>query len=186
MWILLLGVLGYPGLTVVGILGSHAAEWSWFLLVSFLFAFSHQEISGIRYSSWLWLELVPHVILWACQHFWDSNSLLSPSGQWSLCMQALLRRSVRALSGGWLFSVILRSWVCKGACGVKRPLGTFGLSIKFAPMVVWGWYQPEGISAVFQTSFLCPHSCSHRPLQSVLVRYFFFFHSPVIPRSWVC
>ena len=31
-----LGVLGYPGLTVVGILGSDDGEWSWFLLVRFL------------------------------------------------------------------------------------------------------------------------------------------------------
>ena len=30
------GVLGYPGLTVVGILGSDDPEWSWFLLVRFL------------------------------------------------------------------------------------------------------------------------------------------------------
>jgi hypothetical protein len=31
-----LGVLGYPGLAVVGVLGSDDAEWSWFLLVRFL------------------------------------------------------------------------------------------------------------------------------------------------------
>jgi hypothetical protein len=30
------GMLGYPGLTVVGVLGCDDAEWSWFLLVSFL------------------------------------------------------------------------------------------------------------------------------------------------------
>jgi hypothetical protein len=30
------GVLVYPGLDVVGILGSDDAEWSWFLLVRFL------------------------------------------------------------------------------------------------------------------------------------------------------
>ena len=29
------GVLGYPGLTVVGVLGSDDAQWSWFLLVRF-------------------------------------------------------------------------------------------------------------------------------------------------------
>ena len=29
-------VLGYPGLAVVGVLGSDYAEWSWFLLVRFL------------------------------------------------------------------------------------------------------------------------------------------------------
>ena len=29
-------VLGYPGLIVVGILGSDDAQWSWFLLVRFL------------------------------------------------------------------------------------------------------------------------------------------------------
>jgi hypothetical protein len=31
-----LGVFGYPGLAVVGVLRSDDAEWSWFLLVSFL------------------------------------------------------------------------------------------------------------------------------------------------------
>jgi hypothetical protein len=31
-----LGVLGYPGLAVVGVLGSDDDEWSWFLLVRFL------------------------------------------------------------------------------------------------------------------------------------------------------
>ena len=30
------GVLGYPGLTVLGILGSDDDEWPWFLLVRFL------------------------------------------------------------------------------------------------------------------------------------------------------
>ena len=30
------GVLGYPGLAVVGVLGSEDAKWSWFLLVRFL------------------------------------------------------------------------------------------------------------------------------------------------------
>jgi hypothetical protein len=29
------GVLGYPGLAVVGILSFDDAQWSWFLLVSF-------------------------------------------------------------------------------------------------------------------------------------------------------
>ena len=31
-----LGVLGYPGLAVLGVLGFDDAEWSWFLLVRFL------------------------------------------------------------------------------------------------------------------------------------------------------
>jgi hypothetical protein len=31
----ILGVLGYPGLAVVGVLGSDDAQWSWFLLVRF-------------------------------------------------------------------------------------------------------------------------------------------------------
>jgi hypothetical protein len=30
------GVLGYPGLVVVGVLGSDDAQWSWFLLVRFI------------------------------------------------------------------------------------------------------------------------------------------------------
>jgi hypothetical protein len=29
-------VLGYPGLILLGVLGSDDAEWSWFLLVRFL------------------------------------------------------------------------------------------------------------------------------------------------------
>ena len=31
------GVLGYSGLTVVGVLGSDDPEWSWFLLVRLLY-----------------------------------------------------------------------------------------------------------------------------------------------------
>jgi hypothetical protein len=31
-----LGVLGYPGLAVVGVLSSDDAQWSWFLLLIFL------------------------------------------------------------------------------------------------------------------------------------------------------
>jgi hypothetical protein len=31
-----LGVLEYPGLAEVGVLGSDDGEWSWFLLVKFL------------------------------------------------------------------------------------------------------------------------------------------------------
>jgi hypothetical protein len=30
------GVLGYPGLVEVGVLGSYDGEWSWFLLVRFI------------------------------------------------------------------------------------------------------------------------------------------------------
>ena len=41
------GVLGYPGLTVVGILGSDDAQCSWFLLVGFL-----------RLSFTIWKSLV--------------------------------------------------------------------------------------------------------------------------------
>jgi hypothetical protein len=33
------GVLGYPGLDEVGVLGSNDGEWSWFLLVRFFFFF---------------------------------------------------------------------------------------------------------------------------------------------------
>jgi hypothetical protein len=31
-----LGVLGYPGLAEVGVLGSNDGQWSWFLLIRFL------------------------------------------------------------------------------------------------------------------------------------------------------
>ena len=41
------GVLGYPGLVVVGVLGSDDAQGSWFLLVKF-FAFHHLVISGVN------------------------------------------------------------------------------------------------------------------------------------------
>jgi hypothetical protein len=51
--------------------------------------FWHLVISSVRCSSCLWLELVPPVILLACQHSGQSNSLLSPCGQSTLCMQAL-------------------------------------------------------------------------------------------------
>ena len=58
-----LGVLGYPGLAVMGVLGSDDAELSWFLLVRFLcLPFCHLVISDVRCSSYLWLELVPPVI----------------------------------------------------------------------------------------------------------------------------
>ena len=59
------GVLGYPGLAVVGVLGSDDAEWSWFVSKILRFAFHHLVISGVRCSSCLWLELVPPVILLA-------------------------------------------------------------------------------------------------------------------------
>ena len=52
-----------------------------------MFAFHHLEISGVRCSSCLWLELVPPVVLLSS---WEINSLLCPSGQNTLCRQALL------------------------------------------------------------------------------------------------
>ena len=59
------------------------------------FAFCHLVISGVRCSSYSRcsrLELVPPMILLASvsHHFWESNSLLSLSGQSTLCIQALL------------------------------------------------------------------------------------------------
>ena len=56
------GMLGYPGLIVVGLLGSDDGERSWFLLITF--DFCHLLISGFSYSC-LWLELEPPVILLA-------------------------------------------------------------------------------------------------------------------------
>jgi hypothetical protein len=75
----------------VGILGSDDAEWSWFLLVIFLFAFQNLVISGVRCSSYLWLELVPSVILLASVSTHGSPTLSSVP-------------VVRALSSGKLFS----------------------------------------------------------------------------------
>ena len=62
-----LGVLGYPGLAEVGVLGSDDSEWSVLVPVSKIltFAFCHLVISGISCYSYLWLELVPSVILLA-------------------------------------------------------------------------------------------------------------------------
>jgi hypothetical protein len=45
------GVLGYPGLAMVGVLGSDDAEWSWFLLVRIL----HLPFA-------IWLSLVLDVL----------------------------------------------------------------------------------------------------------------------------
>jgi hypothetical protein len=59
-----LGVLGCPGLAEVGVLGSDDGEWSWFLLVRFLYLpFRHLVNSGVSCYSCFWLELVPLVIL---------------------------------------------------------------------------------------------------------------------------
>ena len=41
-------VLGYPGLSVLGVLGSDDSEWSWFLLVGFL---------GLPFTIWQSLVL---------------------------------------------------------------------------------------------------------------------------------
>ena len=60
------GVLGYPRVAEVGVLGSDDGEW---FLVSvtkiLMFAFCHLVISGVNCYSFLWLELVPLVILLA-------------------------------------------------------------------------------------------------------------------------
>ena len=44
----LLGMLGYPGHVVVGILGSDYVPYSWFLLGLLMFSFCHLEISGVN------------------------------------------------------------------------------------------------------------------------------------------
>ena len=58
-------VLGCPGLGGVGVLRSDDGEWSWFLLVILTFAFCHLVISGVSCYSFLWLELVPQLIMLA-------------------------------------------------------------------------------------------------------------------------
>jgi hypothetical protein len=50
---------------------------------------------------------------------------------------------VIALSEGWLSSVILRSWVCYGACSMESPLGTMGPSSEFVPKVIRVWGRSE-------------------------------------------
>jgi hypothetical protein len=47
------GVLGYPGLAELGVLGSDDGEWSWFLLVRFLY---------LLFTIWYSLELVVIVV----------------------------------------------------------------------------------------------------------------------------
>ena len=50
-----LGVLGYPGLVVVGVLGSDDAQCSWFLLVRFLglpFAIWKSGVNDQAVSGW--------------------------------------------------------------------------------------------------------------------------------------
>ena len=85
------GVLGYPGLAVVGVLGSDDAQCSCFLLVRFLhLPFAIWIIScvnGLAASGWS-LILLDSVSIG--QHSWESNSHLSPSGQSTLGRQALL------------------------------------------------------------------------------------------------
>jgi hypothetical protein len=87
----ILGVLGYPGLIVVRVLGSDDAQCSWFLLVRFL---------RLPFDIWKSLVLMiklPLVGAWSscdsvslCQHSWESNSHLSSNDQSTLCRQALL------------------------------------------------------------------------------------------------
>jgi hypothetical protein len=84
------GVLVCPGLTLVVVLGSNDAEWSWFLLVRLL---------SLPFTIWesLVLDVLP-VSGWTlscdsvslCQHSWESNSLLTPSAQSTLCRPPLL------------------------------------------------------------------------------------------------
>jgi hypothetical protein len=66
----------------VGILSSDDAEWSWFLLIRFLYLpfFHHLASYCVRCSSCLWLELVSPVILLA---FFSTPWRLSPEYQWS-------------------------------------------------------------------------------------------------------
>ena len=86
-----LGVLGYPGLVVVGVLGFDDSQCSWFLLVRFLplpFAIWKSLVLMIKLSlvgAWSSCDSVS-----LCQHSWESNSHLSSSGQSTLCRQTLL------------------------------------------------------------------------------------------------
>lgn len=62
------GVLGNPGLAVVGELGSKGAKWSWFIMV-ILFCLPFAiwlSLVLVRCSCYLSLELVPPVGLLAC------------------------------------------------------------------------------------------------------------------------
>jgi hypothetical protein len=96
------GVLGYPELAEVGVLGSDDGEWSWFLLNKILtFAFLHLVISGVSCYNCVWLELVPPVIL-----------LASVSSPGSPALSSVLMVSV--LSAGKLSS-------CKESAHAFRP-----------------------------------------------------------------
>ena len=119
------GVLGYPRLAVLGVLGSDDVEWSWFLLARF-FAFHHVIISGVRCSSCLWLELVPSVILLA-----SVSTPGSPTLSWVPVVRALSSGKLSCGKGGTQRSgsqlcllaedesskrTCLRSSVASGAC----------------------------------------------------------------------
>jgi hypothetical protein len=88
-------VLGYPGLTVGGVLGSDDAESSWFLLVRFLFAFRHLVISGVQCSSCLCLELVPPVIQLA-----SVSIPRSPTLSWVPVVKALSANKLSSCTEG--------------------------------------------------------------------------------------
>ena len=95
--------------------GSTELWWYWVVLLSvsksLKFSFHHLVISAVRCSSCLWLVLVPPVILLATVSTpgsWTlSLSLLNPSGQSTLCRQALLLQGrctdiwSSSLSAGW-------------------------------------------------------------------------------------
>jgi hypothetical protein len=85
------GLLGCPGLIVVGVLGSGDTQCSLFLLVRFLclpFTICKYLVLMIKLSLIGACSSCDSVSL--CQHSWESNSHLSPSGQSTLCRQALL------------------------------------------------------------------------------------------------
>jgi hypothetical protein len=84
-------VLGYPGLVVVGVLGSDDAQCSWFPLVRILhlpFAIWKSMVLMIKLSLVGGCSFCDSVSL--CQDSCECNSHLSSSGQSTLCREALL------------------------------------------------------------------------------------------------
>ena len=135
------------------------------------FAFRHLVVFGVRCSSCLWLKLVPPVFFNPCQHSWETNSLLCPSGQNTLCRQALLLQ--RRCTEVWSSDPPPDSWgqsppwrptpLSQGKC-----LGFWVLGLSSG----WGW-RPVGTLFKKLSYFCCPLTLLHKQFS-------------VIPRFWMC
>ena len=100
--------------------------WFWWCPVVLVSVFHNLVISAVRCSSCLWLELIPLWFFSLCQHSWETNSLLHPSGQNTLCRQALL------LQGR-----------CTEVWGSDPPPGSWGQSLPWRLTLLWHGKYPE-------------------------------------------